>query len=90
VVAAINRLRAYNADGAYPPVDWTKAHAGVTSVNCSTFVRAKGTRFVPVFAPPTGVYRCFDQIHPPPTTSTLPSGQVPVVLVPPAPGVPGQ
>lgn len=90
VVAAINRLTRYNAAGAYPPVDWTTAHDHLDRVDCSTFVRARGGRFVPVFAPVTAAYRCFDQIHPPSTRTTLPSGQVPVVTVPPPPGVPGR
>ncbi len=72
LVDAINKLTDYTADGAMPPVNWTVAHTAITSVDCSTFVRARGTRFVPVFGTPASVYVCFDQHAPPaPTATTL-------------------
>jgi branched-chain amino acid transport system substrate-binding protein len=73
VVAAINRLTAYTADGAMPPVDWRVAHTGVSPIDCTTFVRAVGRRFVPVWGGPRSVYVCFDQEAPPSTSvTTLP------------------
>ena len=44
LVRAINRLTAFTADGAYPPVDWRVAHTGVTDLDCTTYVRARGDR----------------------------------------------
>jgi hypothetical protein len=79
-VAAINKFTDFTADGATPPVDWTVAHTGVTALDCSAFVRARGDRFVPVFGSPTSAYVCFDQNSRPSTTVTT-------LALP--PGVPG-
>lgn len=80
LVAAINKLTDYTADGAIPPVDWTVAHTAVTSLDCSTFVQARGDRFVPVYGSATSAYVCFNQRGPSQTTVTT-------LAVP--PGVPG-
>jgi branched-chain amino acid transport system substrate-binding protein len=80
LVAAINKLTSYTADGAMPPVDWTTAHTGITSTDCSSFVRARGDTFVPVFGTKPSVYACFNQWAPSATT---------VTTLPIQPGVPG-
>lgn len=73
LVAAINKMTHYTGDGAVPPVNWKVAHVAITSTDCSAFVRALGTRFVPVFGTDSSVYVCFDQMAPPATTvTTLP------------------
>jgi hypothetical protein len=73
-VADINKFTDYTAEGAIPPVDWTVAHTAITSLDCSSFVRARGDVFVPVFATPSTVYVCFHQFAPSSTTvTTLPS-----------------
>jgi hypothetical protein len=81
LVTAINKLTSYTADGAIPPVDWTTAHTGITPTDCSSFVRAYGDAFVPVFGTTSSVYVCFDQKAPPATT---------VTTLPIQPGVPGR
>ncbi len=80
LVAAINKLSDYTAGGALAPVDWTIAHTGVNSLDCSTFVRAEGDQFVPVYGTGSSVYVCFDQKVP---------SQATVTTVPVPPGVPG-
>lgn len=80
LVAAINKLTSYTADGAIPPVDWTKSHTGTTPLDCTAFVQARGTSFVPVYRTGGSVYSCFGR-HP------LPSGRVDVLPL--QPGVPG-
>jgi ABC-type branched-subunit amino acid transport system substrate-binding protein len=84
LVRAINRLTSFTADGAYPPVDWRVAHTGITDLDCTTFVRAEGDRFVPVFTTPQSVYSCFDQ------TGSAHLGTRTVTTLPLAPGVPGK
>jgi len=77
LVDAINKFTDFTGDGAIPPVDWTVAHTAVTSLDCSSFVQARGDRFVPVYGTPTSAYVCFDQSGPSSTTVTtlaLPAG----------------
>ncbi len=83
LVQAINRLTEYTADGAYPPVDWQVAHTGITDSDCTTYVRAEGSRFVPVFTTPQSVYSCYDQ------TGAAHLGTQTVTTLPLQPGVPG-
>ena len=73
LVTDINKFTDYTADGAIPPVDWTVAHTAITSLDCSSFVRARGDVFVPVFDTHSSVYVCFHQFAPSSTTvTTLP------------------
>ena len=85
LVRAINRFTAYTADGAYPPVNWTIAHDGVNSLDCTTYVQARGPRFVPVLTTPQSVYSCYDQSGSVPASSTTT-----VTTLPLQPGVPGR
>jgi len=82
LVRAINRLTAFTANGAYPPVNWKIAHTGVNDLDCTTFVRAKGDQFVPEFTTPASVYSCFDQ------TGHARTSSVTVTTLPLQPGVP--
>jgi branched-chain amino acid transport system substrate-binding protein len=81
LVAALNKLTTYTANGAIPPVNWTKAHTQITSLDCTAYVKVRGTSFVPVYGTPPSVYSCFGRIP-------HPSGRVD--LLPLQPGVPGQ
>jgi len=81
VRAINNKFTAYTADGAYPPVNWRIAHRGVNNLDCTTFVQARGTRFLPVFTTPQSVYSCFDQSGKYTSTQT-------VTTLPLQPGVP--
>ncbi|MGO9029284.1 MAG: ABC transporter substrate-binding protein [Acidimicrobiales bacterium] len=81
LVAALNKLTTYTADGAIPPVDWTKSHTGTTALDCTAFVQARRTSFVPVYGTKPSVYTCFGR-------RPHPSGLVDVLPLQPA--VPGQ
>jgi branched-chain amino acid transport system substrate-binding protein len=77
VVDAINAMTAYTGDGAIPPVNWNVAHTAITTLDCNTFVQARGDHFVPVFGTRKSVYVCFDQQGPAQATVTtlpVPSG----------------
>ncbi len=84
LVNAINRLTAFTANGAYPPVNWKIAHTGVNDLDCTTYVRARGSGFVPVFTTPASVYSCYDQ------TGSARTSSVTVTTLPLQPGVPGR
>ncbi len=60
LVAAINRLTSYTADGILSPVDWRVSHGPNTSpYNCTSFIQARSGRFIPVFTTPPSVFSCF-------------------------------
>ena len=84
LVRAVNRLTAFTADGAYPPVDWKIAHTGVNDLDCTTYVQARGLDFVPVFATPASFYSCYDQ------TGHARTSTITVTTLPLQPGVPGK
>ena len=84
LVRAINRLTAFTADGAYPPVNWKIAHTGVNGLDCTTYVQAHGLEFVPVFTTPASVYSCYDQ------TGSARTSNITVTTLPLQPGVPGK
>ncbi len=84
LVRAINRLTSFTADGAYPPVNWKIAHTGVNDLDCTTYVRARGLEFVPVFTTPASVYSCYDQ------TGRARTSTITVTTLPLQPGVPGK
>jgi ABC-type branched-subunit amino acid transport system substrate-binding protein len=58
LVAAINSLTDYTG-GLVAPIDWKVEHTENGPVDCNVFVRAVGTRFVPVFGSPRTVFTCF-------------------------------
>ncbi len=88
LIAAINRLTDYTADGIDAPIDWRVAHrAGWPPYNCGVFVQVQSVRFVPVYGTagtPSSVFSCFpspDPKHAPLVPlDPLPKG------VPPLPG----
>lgn len=84
LVRAVNRMTAFTAGGAYPPVNWKIAHTGVNDLDCTTYVRARGSVFVPVFTTPASVYSCYDQ------TGRAQTSSVTVTTLPLQPGVPGR
>jgi ABC-type branched-subunit amino acid transport system substrate-binding protein len=60
LVAAINSLSAFTADGILAPVDWRVAHGPNTDpYNCTAFVKVIGKHFVPVYGTPPSVFSCF-------------------------------
>ena len=84
LVRAINKLTAYTANGAYPPVNWRVAHTGVDNLDCTTYVQVRRDRFVPVFTTPASVYSCYDQ------TGSAHLSTRTVTTLPLQPGVPGK
>ena len=60
LVAALNRLPSFTADGILAPVDWRIAHTRTAGpLNCSSFVQVRGGRFVPVYGTSPSVFSCF-------------------------------
>jgi branched-chain amino acid transport system substrate-binding protein len=67
VVAAINQINGYTADGIRPPINWSfdghrPGHAG-----CAAFIAVRNGKFVPVFGRPGQPFIC-SQVNPIPTT----------------------
>lgn len=81
LVAAVNRIASFTADDILAPVDWRLAHTSSPPPNCSAYIQAVGTRFVPVYGTPQSVFSCFQTPYPPTTA--------PIALLDPVPeGVP--
>lgn len=79
LVAAVNSLTDYTG-GLVAPIDWKLEHTANGPVDCNVFVRAEGTRFVPVFGSGHTVFTCFK--YPQPASAK-------VVVVPPPASIPG-
>jgi len=91
LVAAINRLSSYTADGILAPVDWRIGHKPVLApIDCTAFVVVHGGRFVPVYGTPPSVFSCYPVPAPqdPPITlvAPLPAGVPPLPPVTSGPG----
>jgi len=69
LVAAINTLSAFTADGILAPVDWRISHKRDSGpINCNAFVEVLGDHFVPVYGTSPSVFSCFpvpDPLAPP-------------------------
>lgn len=62
LVAAINKMTNFTADGLMPPVDWTKAHTQAAPPYCSSYVEVQGGKFVPAFVQgQSSVFTCFNR-----------------------------
>jgi len=59
LVAALNRLSSFTADGILVPVDWQVAHRSSGPLDCSAFIRVSGSHFVPVYGTKPSVFTCF-------------------------------
>ncbi len=82
LIDALNSLTDYTADGIVSPIDWRLEHKRNGLVDCNVYVRALAGHFVPLFgSPPRTVFTCFETPQPQSARS--------VVVVPPAPSVPG-
>jgi ABC-type branched-subunit amino acid transport system substrate-binding protein len=71
LVSALNSISDFTAGGILAPVDWKVSHGPNTSpYNCTSFIQAQGTRFVPVFTTPASgnapasVFSCFPATPP--------------------------
>jgi len=72
VVANLNTLTRWTADGLIPSVDWTKQHTGISHTNpdCAATVQVQHGKFVPVFDSPDSPFVCFAPDST--TTNTIP------------------
>jgi branched-chain amino acid transport system substrate-binding protein len=81
LVAAINDIASFTADGILAPVDWQVAHRSSGPLNCAAYIQVRGDQFVPVYGIPPSVFSCFQTPEPP--------TNVPIHLLPQLPaGVP--
>jgi ABC-type branched-subunit amino acid transport system substrate-binding protein len=60
VVASVNKLTRYTADGIVRPIDWTKEHTASGDYDCVSFIQVKGGAFTPVFGTKASPFTCFD------------------------------
>lgn len=60
LVAGLNTLTAWNADGAIPSVDWTIGHTGDPEKGCFAISKLEGGKFVPQYQEPGKPYICFE------------------------------
>jgi ABC-type branched-subunit amino acid transport system substrate-binding protein len=69
VVAALNGMTDYSANGILPPIDWTIAHTDKWNPGCAAYSVVRNGKFVPQFAKDGKPFLCFP--------SNLPAGQPP-------------
>lgn len=81
LIAAVNSLTDFTADGIVAPIDWRVEHTSEGPIDCNVLVRAENGKFVPVYGSSSTVFKCFE--HPQPADATH------VVVIPPPAGVPG-
>lgn len=81
LVAALNSLTAYNANGIVAPIDWKLEHTSLSPVDCNVFVRAEHGSFLPLFGSAKTVFTCF--------AYPQPAGAPRVVVVRPPAAIPG-
>ena len=79
LVAALNRLSSFTADGILAPVDWKIGHKPVLApIDCTAFVVVHGGHFVPVYGTPPSVFSCYPvprpRARPSPWWSRCPPG----------------
>ena len=81
LIADLNQLTSYTADGIVSPIDWRLEHNRNGLVDCNVYVRAIGGHYVPLFGSSRTAFTCFETPQPASARS--------VVVVPPAASVPG-
>jgi branched-chain amino acid transport system substrate-binding protein len=80
LIAAINSLKAYSADGLVTPIAWAPEHDANGPYDCNVFIHVVNGSFVPVFGSRPSVFTCFHV--PPPSSGRL-------VPIAPPPALPG-
>ncbi len=81
LVAAINKITSFTADGILAPVDWSSAHTSAGPINCSAYVQVRGARFVPAYGTGSSVFVCFP-VPDPPSAPIRPVTPVPAGVPP--------
>lgn len=73
LVAAINSITDFTADGIWPaqsPIDWQRAHTTISyPIDCTAYVQVRGDAFVPVFGTPSDPFVCVNHY-----ATSLPTG----------------
>jgi len=82
LVAAINRISSFTSDGILAPIDWRFAHTSSPPPDCTAYIQAVGTKFVPVYGTPSSVFSCFQTPYPPTTAPITLLNPVPVEVPP--------
>jgi hypothetical protein len=79
LVAAINGMVNWTADGLVSPITWRDEHDANGPYDCNVFLRVRGSRFVPVFGSPPSVFTCFRYPEPASTRRLVPIAPPPAV-----------
>ena len=59
VIDALNTMKAYDASGLIPPIDWTVQHDNQVDTACQALTKIENGRFVPVFGSAGKPFICF-------------------------------
>lgn len=59
VIASVNKITRYTANGIMRPIDWTKEHNSSGPYDCTAFVHVENGKFVPAFGNKASPYTCF-------------------------------
>lgn len=81
LIAALNDMTGFTADGIVAPIDWRLQHHENGPIDCNVFVRADNGHFVALFGSKRTVFTCF--------AYPQPAGATTVKVVAPPRGVPG-
>lgn len=81
LLASLNSMTGFTADGIVAPVDWRLQHRANGPLDCNVFVRVENGHFVALFGSKRTVFTCF--------AYPQPAGAATVKVVEPAAGVPG-
>lgn len=81
LIAAINSLVNYTADGLVSPITWRNEHDANGPYDCNVDLQVRDGRFVPIFGSKPSVFTCFRYPEP--------ASVVRLVPIPPPPAVPG-
>lgn len=59
LVADINKMTHWTADGILPGIDWTQAHRNNDTPDCQSYIQVRNGAFTPVFTHPDTPFTCF-------------------------------
>ncbi|HMF03179.1 MAG TPA: ABC transporter substrate-binding protein [Acidimicrobiia bacterium] len=64
VIDALNAVKAYDASGLIPPIDWTVQHRDQVDTACQALTKIENGKFVPVFGSAGKPFICFRNLPP--------------------------
>jgi len=64
VIDALNAVKAYDASGLIPPIDWTAQHRDQADTACQALTKIENGKFVPVFGSAGKPFICFRNLPP--------------------------